>query len=82
MSALKSFTGCRINHDCYSRIWMFFFCGICRRQCHYEFNTIFRKSCIVFCAKPREVDPIKLISLRQTSVLIALKYIINNSVLT
>ena len=36
-----------------------------------------------FCAKPKEVrvDPIKLISLRQISVSIALKYIINNSVL-
>ena len=35
----------------------------------------------VFFAKPKEVDPIKLISLRQISVSIALKYIINNSVL-
>ena len=34
-----------------------------------------------FCAKPKEVDPIKSISLRQISVSIALKYIINNSVL-
>ena len=43
------------------------------RQCHYEFNTVFLKSCIVFCARPKEVDPIKLISLRQTSVSVALK---------
>ena len=35
----------------------------------------------VFCAKPKGVDTIKLISLRQISVTIALKYIINNSVL-
>ena len=35
----------------------------------------------VFCAKPKEVDPIKLVSLWQISVSIALKYIINNSVL-
>ena len=40
----------------------------------------FEKSCIVFSAKPKEVDPIKPISLRQISVSIALKYIINNSV--
>ena len=33
-----------------------------------------------FCAKPKEVDPIKLIYLRQISRSIALKYIINNSV--
>ena len=32
----------------------------------------FEKSCIVFCAKPKEVDPIKLISLLQISVSIAL----------
>ena len=55
-------------------------CGICRRQCHYEFNTVFWKSCVVICAKPRKVDPITLISLRQISLWIALKYIINNSV--
>ena len=55
------------------------FCGICRRQCHYEFNTVYWKSCIVFCAKLKEVDPIKLISLRQISLSIALKYIINNN---
>ena len=36
------------------------FCGICRRQYHYDFNTVFRKLCYVFCAKPKEVDPIKL----------------------
>ena len=41
----------------------------------------FLKSCIVFCAKAKEVDPIKFISLRQTSVSIALKYKVNNSVL-
>ena len=35
-------------------------CGIYRRNCHYEFNMVFRKSCIVFCAKPKEVNPIKL----------------------
>ena len=40
----------------------------------------FEKSCIIFCAKPKDVDPIKLISLRQKkSLSIALKYIINNS---
>ena len=39
------------------------FCGICRRQCHYEFNTAFQKSCIVFCAKPKEEYPINPISL-------------------
>ena len=33
-------------------------CGICRRQCHYEFNTVFWKSCIVFCAEPKAIDPI------------------------
>ena len=32
------------------------------------------KSCIVFCAKPKEVDPIRLISLPRISVSIALKY--------
>ena len=37
-----------------------YFCGICRRQCHYEFNTVIRKSCIVFCVKPKGVHPIKL----------------------
>ena len=36
----------------------FCFCGICQRQFHYEFNMLFWKSCIVFCAKPKEVDPI------------------------
>ena len=50
-------------------------------KCHYEFNTVFRKSCIVSCAKPREGDPIKLISLPQKRVSIALNYIIRNSVL-
>ena len=41
-----------------------FFCGICRRQCRCEFNTVFRKSCIIFCVKPKEADPIELISLK------------------
>ena len=27
------------------------FCGICRRKCHFEFNTVFEKSCTVFCAE-------------------------------
>ena len=31
------------------------------------------RSCIVFCAKLKEADPIELISLRQISVSIALK---------
>ena len=30
------------------------FCGIFQRQCHYEFIT---KSCILFCAKWKEVNP-------------------------
>ena len=60
---------------------MVHFCGICRRQCHYEFNMVFWKSCIIFCAKPKEVDPIELISLRQVCVSIALKYEINISVI-
>ena len=34
-----------------------------------------------FWAKPKELDPVKLVSLRQTRVSIALKYIINNNVL-
>ena len=41
----------------------FSICGICRGQCHYVFNTVLCNSCIVFCAKPKEVDPIKPISL-------------------
>ena len=56
------------------------FCGICRRQCHFKFNMVFWKPCMLFCAKQKEVGPIKLISLRQISVSIAIKYIINNSV--
>ena len=32
---------------------------LCRKQCHYEFNTAFQNSCIVFCAKPKEVDLMK-----------------------
>ena len=39
-------------------ILYFIFCGICRRQCHFEFHMIFWKSCIVFSAKLKEVDPI------------------------
>ena len=62
-------------------IWAKHFVAFVVRQCLYEFNRVFWKSCIVFCAKPKEVDPIKLISLRQTSVSIALKYIIYNGVL-
>ena len=42
---------------------------------------IFWKSCIVFCAKPKEVDPIKLNFRWHLSVSIALKYMINNGVL-
>ena len=53
----------------------FDFCGICWRQCHYEFNTVFWKSCIICCAKLKEVDPIILISLQQVSLSIAIKYI-------
>ena len=34
--------------------------AICRRQCQYALNTVFRKSCNVFCAKLKEVQPIKL----------------------
>ena len=36
------------------------FRAICQKQCHYEFNTVFQKSCIIACAKPKEVNPIKL----------------------
>ena len=54
------------------------FCGIFSKIMPL-FNTVFCKSGIVFCAKPKEVDPIKLNSLRQRSLSIALKYIINNS---
>ena len=64
----------------HQRFQRFDFCGICRRQCHYEFNTVFWKSCIVFCAKPTEVNPIKLISLRPVRLSITVKYMINNSV--
>ena len=56
------------------------FCGICWRQCHYEFHTVFWRTCIIFCAKPKEVNPMKLISLQQINLSIALKYRINNSV--
>ena len=45
-----------------------------------EFNTVFSKSCIVFCAKPKKVDSTRYIPLIQISVSIALKYIINNNV--
>ena len=69
-----------VNSACQKRV-VLHFCGICRRQCHYEFNRVFGKPCVVFCAKPKEVDPIKLISLQQISVSIVLIYIINNSLL-
>ena len=54
-------------------------CGICQRQCHYEFKygtlkIMYRIEC------KTEVDPTNLISLRQVSVSIALKYKISNSV--
>ena len=39
-------------------------CSICRRQFLYDFNTAFRKSCIVFFAKPKEKDPIKVIFIK------------------
>ena len=42
---------------CFKKFHVIFFCGICRRQCHYEFNTVFWKSRMVFFAKPKEVDP-------------------------
>ena len=35
------------------------FCGICRRQGHYEFQKVFQKSFEVFCAKAKKVNPIK-----------------------
>ena len=35
-----------------------YICGICQRQCHYEFNTVFWKSSIVFYAKLKQVVPI------------------------
>ena len=38
----------------------------------------FENRSIVFCKKPKEIDPVRLISPRQTSVSIALKYIINS----
>ena len=60
---------------------MCYFCGICRRQCRYEFNTVSRKSYIVFCAKPKEVDPIRLNFPVTISVSISLKYIINDGIL-
>ena len=41
----------------------------------------FKKACIVFWAKPKEEDLVKLIFLRQKNVSVALKHIINNSVL-
>ena len=52
-----------------------YFGGICQRQCHYEFNTVFRKSCNVLCAKPKEVDPIKLNFSMKTK---CFKYVITN----
>ena len=57
------------------------FCGIGRRQCHYEFNMVFRKSCNVFCAKPKEVDPIKLGFSVTNKCFDTNQYIINNGVL-
>ena len=32
---------------------------VCIKQYHHEFNTVFRKSRVVFCAKPKKVNPIK-----------------------
>ena len=58
----------QVKHHVIARTTSWGFCGICGRQCHYEFNTVFWKSCIVFCAKLKEVDPITLISLRQINV--------------
>ena len=57
-----------------------YFSGICRIQRRCEFNALFQKSCIVFCAKPKEVDPIKLNFSVTNSVSIAPKYIINDGV--
>ena len=31
-----------------------------RNKCHYVFNTVFWKSCKIFFAKPKEVDPVNL----------------------
>ena len=50
---------------------VFHFSGICR---YFENHASY------FVLKPKEEDPIKLISLRQISLSIALKYIIINSV--
>ena len=44
----------------YPQVFIQYFCGVCLRQCHYKFNTVFRKSCNVFCAKPKEVERIEL----------------------
>ena len=44
-------------------------------------NTIFRKSCDVFCVKPKEVDPNNLGFCRTNKCSIALDYVINNGVL-
>ena len=38
-------------------IFDFHLCGICRGLCHYKFDTVLRKSCIVFYVKPRERKP-------------------------
>ena len=65
--ALREQEKCSNKNDCPGKP----FCCICRRQCHYEFNTVFCKSCIVFCAKPNVADPIKLISLQQISLSLA-----------
>ena len=56
------------------------FCGICRRQCHYEFNTVFRKSCNIFCAKPKEVDPIKVNFSMTNTCFDTTQNIINNGI--
>ena len=34
------------------------FCGIFQRQYINEFNMVFQKSCVIFCAKPKEGNPI------------------------
>ena len=51
------------------------FCGICRRQCHFEFKTVIGKSCAKICAKLKDVDRINLFHYDKFCVSIALKYI-------
>ena len=41
-------------------IYPVYFRNICRRQRYYVLNTVYGKSRNVFCAKPKEVNPIKL----------------------